>query len=83
MKYNFLNMNGEIIETNNLSTIKKGLTWGTLNRLRPLYKMNKDQKAFLNKYGLYCSVWNVAVLQHLNIVYLIPNDYKRLKGGND
>lgn len=81
MKYNFIALNGAIIETDNLSTIKEGLTWERLNHLRPEWNITKEEKAFLDKYKLYCSVWNVAVLQHLKMVYLFSTDYKRLKGG--
>ena len=81
MKYNFINLNGNIISTNNLSTIKKGLSWITLNCLRPIWNFKKEENDFLKKYGLKNSVWNIAVLQHLNIVYLFDYDLKRLKGG--
>ena len=78
MKYNFINLNGEIITTNNLSTIKKGLSWESLNHLKPIWAFKKEENNFLKKYGLKNSVWNIAVLQHIKMVYLFPYDLKRI-----
>ena len=81
MKYNFITMQGEIIETDNLSTIKKGLTWEKLNHLITKYQPNKEEWEFINKYKHSPSVWNFGVLQHLKMIYLFESDYMRLKGG--
>ena len=78
MKYNFINLNGEIISTNNLSTIKEGLSWDILNHLKPRWTFKKEEADFLKKYGLKNSVWNIAVLQYLNMVYLFDYDLKRV-----
>jgi hypothetical protein len=81
MKYKFLNLTGQIIETNNLSTIKKGLTWEKLNNYKPIYQPNKAEWEFIKRYSFYPSVWNFGVLQHLNLIYLTQHDYNRVKGG--
>ena len=83
MKYNFLRTDGKIIKTNGLNTIKEGLTLESLNRLKPLWKIQKEENEFLKRYGLINSIFNIAVLQHLNLVYLFSNDLKRIemKGG--
>ena len=78
MKYNFIKENGEIISTNNLSTIKKGLNWVMLNNLMPIWSFKKEEKEFLVKYGLSNSVFNVGCLQDLGMVYLTETDFKRL-----
>ena len=78
MKYNFINLKGEIITTNNLNTIKKGLSWGSLNHLKPIWTFKKEENNFLKKYSLKNSVWNIAVLQHIEMVYLFPHDLKRI-----
>jgi len=84
MKYNFISRTtGEIKSYNNLFHIKKGLSWEILNNYKPLFKPNEDDFNFLKRYGLYPSVFNIGVLQHLNMVYLFPNDLKRLKGGKN
>jgi len=80
-KYNFINTDGLIIETDKLSTIKKGLNLANLNHLKPIWRVKKEEQEFFLRYGLYMSVFNVGCLQELNMVYLFPNDYKRLKGG--
>ena len=77
-KYNFLKPNGEIVSTNNLNTIKKGLNWNVLNNYHDgIY--TKECKAFFKQYNIYASVWNVAVFYHLDMVYLNETMLKELK----
>lgn len=83
-KYNFINKYGEIIKTNNLSTIQKGLSWNSLNlRCKTTYLL-KSERDFFEQYGLSLSVFNVATFQQLGMVYLFKKDLERLeklKGG--
>jgi hypothetical protein len=79
MKYNFIDKNGEIKSFNNLFHIKKGLSWEILNNFKPLYSPNKEEWAFIKKWDLYPSVWNFAILQRFNMVYLYPNELRKIK----
>jgi hypothetical protein len=78
-KYKFITKDNKIIETDNLSNIKEGLTWQKLNNLKPLYQMNKNEIEFIKKYKLSFSIFNIGLLQNLNLIYLFDKDYIRLK----
>lgn len=89
-KYNFIDMNGDIISTNNLLDIKSDLrkwerlSWEKLNNFMPIGKLTKEERDFLNKWELYPSVFNVGCLHHIKMVYLpefFYNNVLKLKGG--
>lgn len=81
MKYKFLKLDGSIIEGEHIRSLA-GKDWETINRLKPLWDLTKSEHEFLKEYGLPNSIFNVACLQHLGMVYLFNADYERLKGGN-
>jgi hypothetical protein len=84
MKYNFIKLNGEIVSTNNLSTIKKGLTWDKLNNFMPIWNFKKEENDFLKRWGLSNSVFNVGCIHNLGMVYLpefFYNQIIKMKGG--
>jgi len=83
MKYNFIKENGEIISTDNLSTIKKGLTWVMLNTFKVRYYFSKENKEFLDKYKLSHSIFNVTCLHELGMIYLTESDFKRLNSNTE
>ena len=79
-KYNFIKTNGELIEMDSLSELGiKNLNWERLNHLGTKWNLTKSEADFLKKYNLSPSVWNVAVLQHFDIVYLFKADYLKIK----
>jgi hypothetical protein len=82
MKYNFLKINGDILETNNPKR-DIGFDWNEINRFGYIGYMTKEEKEWLDKYKLPPSRFNLACLDLIHMVFLFPNDLKRLKGGNN
>jgi len=80
MRYIFLDLNGNIEKTNNPKELV-GFSWTDLNFLKPKYAITKEENKFFKKYGLKSSVFNVALLQHINKVYLTESQFNNLKGG--
>jgi hypothetical protein len=69
VKLNFLNLNGEIVTK---SPKDLGTTWIVMNTIQTDYPMTKEEKLFLEKYGLQTTIFNVANLRHFGYIQLYP-----------
>jgi hypothetical protein len=72
MKRTYLNKYGRIVK---LSHKELGASWTQINEAQVKY-MDKDEKEFLEKYGLKPTIFNVANLRKYGHIYLTEHDIK-------
>ena len=85
MKYNFINMSGEVEIITHLKKFGNKfniycLTWEDLCQWRPSESLSKEHKTFLDKYNLRYSLFNVACLQKLKGVFIFESKLKEIRG---
>jgi hypothetical protein len=73
MYKNYLNRNGEIV-TKTFKELKT--TWTKMNEYKCNYGGMLDEIAFLKKYGLQPTIFNIANLRKLDHVYLTEHYVK-------